>query len=372
MSVEVVVMGPGMCPDYEQRALADLNLYSTTRESVLASVKPMVQVRKDLESTPGVHITYASYWEPDSLRDARREALVFRKPPPSQPVEPRVLEAIKNAEVILGVDLPLGLVEMAPRLKWVHTFSAGIDQAYGSGLESTDRVIFTNQGSLMSQGIAEQALAGILALSKRFNHFEHVRQRREWMRWETVIVRGKTLGIFGLGQIGQHLAPMAKACGMRVIGTKRDTSKSVPHVDELFTSEQRLEVAKQADFLVLTSALTPATLRMLGERELAAMKPSAFIINMGRGKLIDEPLMIRALKEKRIAGAHLDCFWTEPNPPDNELWDLPNVIFTPHNSGSQEGMFANNIRVFKDNLSRYLKGDPLLYVKPPRPLEQWY
>jgi phosphoglycerate dehydrogenase-like enzyme len=372
MSVEIVVTGPSMCPDYKERALADLNLYSTTRENVLAGEKSMGEARKALESVPGVHVTYASYWEPDTLRDARRAALVFRKPAPVQSVEPRVRDALKNAEVVLGVDLPVGLVDMAPGLKWVHTFSAGIDQAYGSGLETSNKVIFTNQGSLMSQGIAEQCLAGVLALAKRFYHFQNVRARREWMRWETVTARGKTLGIYGLGQIGQHLAPMAKAVGMRVIGTKRDTSKPVPHVDELFTPERRIEVARQADFLVLTSALTPQSMHMLGERELAAMKPTAFIVNLGRGKLIDEPLMIKALKEKRIAGAHLDCFWTEPNPPENELWDLPNVIFTPHNSGSQEGMFAENMRVFGENLRRYLKGEQLLYVKPPRPLDEWY
>src|SRR5262249_21709125 len=125
MTVEVVVTGPGMCPDYEQRALADLNFYTTTRENVYASIKPMAEARKALESVPGIHVTYASYWEPDTLRDARREALVFRKPAPTQPIEPQVVEAIRNAEVILGVDLPIGLVDMAPRLKWVHTFSAG-------------------------------------------------------------------------------------------------------------------------------------------------------------------------------------------------------------------------------------------------------
>jgi len=372
MTVEIVILQPQLAPDYEQVALKDLDQHSTDEETVLKGLRPMGEARALLEAIPGVAITYAPYSDTDLERGARRDSMVYRQPPPSKPIEPAVLEALKRAEVILGVDLPVNLVGLAPKLKWVHTISAGIDQAYGSGLEKTDKVVFTNQGPLMSRGIAEQALAGILALSKRFPHFEAARPRREWLRNETLIARGKTVGIFGLGQIGQHLAKMCKALDMRVIGIKRNASEPVPNVDALFPTERRVEVAAQSDFLVLASALTPDTLRLLGEKEIAAMKPGAFVINVGRGKLIDEPALIRALREKRLGGAHLDCFWTEPNPPDNELWDMPSVIFTPHNSGTQEGIFAENMKVFHDNLLRYLKNEPLRHVKPPRELSQWY
>jgi phosphoglycerate dehydrogenase-like enzyme len=372
MTVEVVVLGALLAPDYEKAALADLDKYSMGKESILKGVAPMREARKMLESTPGVHITYAPYGDTDLERGARRDSLIYRQPPPTKPIEQSVLDALKNAEVVLGVDLPVDLIGLAPNLKWVHTFSAGIDQAYGSGLEKSDKVLFTNQGPLMSRGIAEQCLAGILALSKRFDHFQTVRARREWLRNETIIIKGKTLGIYGLGGIGGHLAQMAKCLGMRVIGTKRNTGKPVENVDQLFPPERRIEVAAQSDFLALCSALTPDTLKMLGEKEIAAMKPTAFVVNVGRGKLIDEPFLIKALKEKRLAGAHLDCFWTEPNPPENELWDMPNVIFSPHNSGTQEGIFAENVKVFHDNLLRYLKKEPLLYLKPPRELGQWY
>jgi phosphoglycerate dehydrogenase-like enzyme len=274
--------------------------------------------------------------------------------------------------VVLGVDLPVGLVRLAPRLKWVHSGSAGIDQAYGSGLESTASVVFTNQGDLLSPGIAEQCMAGVLALAKRFDHFQSTRHDREWRRTMGHTLDGKTLGIFGLGGIGRHVARLADPFGLRVIGTRRHSDAPVPFVEEILPFERRIEVAARSDFLVVCAALTPATLRMLGAAEIAAMKPSAYVINVARGKLIDEDALIRALGSGALAGAHLDCFWTEPNPPENPLWEMPNVIVTPHNAGAQAGLFARNVELFLDNVDRYLNSKPLLNVRPPAPPEAWY
>jgi phosphoglycerate dehydrogenase-like enzyme len=329
-------------------------------------------VRGELEAIPDINVTYLPYFDTDEQRDYRRDCFAFRQPCQEERLDDALLEALSKAEIVIGVDLPVGLLRLAPRLKWVHSFSAGIDQAYGSGLEDSTSVVFTNQGDLMSPGIAEQCMAGVLALAKRFDHFQATRQQREWRRTQVLNLDGKTLGIFGLGGIGRHVARRAQPFGLRVVGTRRQADKPVPFVDQIYPFEERIEVAAQSDFLVVCAALTPATLGMLGAAEIAAMKPSAYVINVGRGKLIDEEALIKALQSGALAGAHLDCFWTEPNPPENPIWNMPNVIVTPHNAGAQEGMMTKNVTIFLDNLDRYRNSRPLLNVRGPARADSWY
>jgi phosphoglycerate dehydrogenase-like enzyme len=169
----------------------------------------------------------------------------------------------------------------------------------------------------------------------------------------------RTLLVVGLGAIGERIARVGNALGMRVAATRRTVADPPPYVDALYTPDRLLEVLPQADFVVLAAPLTKETFHMIGERELQTMKQGAFIVNIGRGKLIDEAALIRALQEDRIAGAGLDVFETEPLPPESPLWDMANVIVTPHYAGASPRYHERAMPIFLDNLQRYRDGAEL-------------
>ena len=168
---------------------------------------------------------------------------------------------------------------------------------------------------------------------------------------------GKTLLIVGLGRIGSHLAGLAKAFGMRVIGTKRDPGTSGTHADDVFSQGRLGEILPLADFVAITSALTPQTEGLINAQALARMKPSAFLINVARGKIVDEPALIAALNESRLAGAGLDCTVEEPLPAMSALWGMPNVLITPHTAGETRKYEDNVIDLLLENLDRLWRGE---------------
>lgn len=172
------------------------------------------------------------------------------------------------------------------------------------------------------------------------------------------------MGIVGLGSIGREVARLAKAFGMRVIATRRSAKliSRARYVDILLPREHQIELLSDSDFVVLTLPLTPETRRLIGEKELRAMKSTAYLINVARGGIVDEEALIHALNARWIAGAGLDVFATEPLPADSRLWELPNVIFTPHIGGATEDYVLRATKVFHENLRRYLNGKKLLNV----------
>jgi phosphoglycerate dehydrogenase-like enzyme len=168
---------------------------------------------------------------------------------------------------------------------------------------------------------------------------------------------GKTLLIVGLGRIGSHLAGLAKAFGMRVIGTKRDPGTGGTNADDVFSHGRLGEILPLADFVAITSALTPQTEGLINAQALARMKPSAFLVNVARGRIVDEPALIAALNEGRLAGAGLDCTVEEPLPPASPLWGLPNVLITPHTAGETRRYEDNVIDLLLENLDRLWRGE---------------
>jgi phosphoglycerate dehydrogenase-like enzyme len=168
---------------------------------------------------------------------------------------------------------------------------------------------------------------------------------------------GKTLLIVGLGRIGSHLAGLAKAFGMRVIGTKRDPGSGGANADDVFSNGRLGEVLPLADFVALTCPLTPQTEGLINAQTLALMKPSAFLINLARGKVVDEPALIAALNEGRIAGAGLDCAVEEPLPAASPLWDIPSALITPHTAGETRSYEDNVIDLLLENLDRLWRGE---------------
>jgi phosphoglycerate dehydrogenase-like enzyme len=190
---------------------------------------------------------------------------------------------------------------------------------------------------------------------------ERDRTARRWERYCGEELTGKTLAVIGLGRVGQEIARHGKRMDMRVVGTRR-SSGPLEGVDKLFEHSELHAMLRETDFLVIAAPHTPETEGMIGEAELAAMKPSAVLINVGRGVIVDEDALIRALRDGRLAGAALDVAREEPPPDDSPLWHLPNVILSPHSASTVTQEDERIIEIFCDNLRRYLRGEPLRNV----------
>jgi D-2-hydroxyacid dehydrogenase (NADP+) len=242
-------------------------------------------------------------------------------------------------------------------LKWFHTFSAGVDAPVFQQL--IDRgTRLTNSSGVSAPAIAQYVLAMMLHHVKGFSAWEEQQRRRAWLQHGGGELTGMTAGIVGLGAIGGEVARLAKAFRMRTLGLRR-SPKRTPYVDEQYSPGRLHTLLKRSDFVVLACPLTKEKDGLIGERELRSMQRSAVLINVARGRVVQEPTLIRALDEGWIAGACLDVFAVEPLPEDSPLWSMPNVMVTPHNSGASPHNMARSMEVFLDNLSRFAAGKRL-------------
>jgi D-2-hydroxyacid dehydrogenase (NADP+) len=257
--------------------------------------------------------------------------------------------------------LPDGLTAKMPKLKWLHVTRGGVS-AYLTPIVKARPIQLTSSKGIHGPAFAEFAIACMLALAKKLPECLEAQKQRKWQRIAPVEIEGKTLGIVGLGTVGSELARKAKAFDMRVLATKRTATAKPNHVDELGTPEFLLPLLQQSDFVVLCLAAIPSTNNIIGENELRAMKKGAYLINLTGGRSIDEQLLIRALKEKWIAGAALDAFSHQPLPEDSELWGLPNVIISPRIGGLTAQKWSLLLPIFVDNLKRFIVGEPLRNV----------
>jgi D-2-hydroxyacid dehydrogenase (NADP+) len=254
------------------------------------------------------------------------------------------------------------LIARAPKLKFIQSISAGTDQYQREALKAAGIRLASAQG-VNARAVAEHGMSLILAMSRQL-HF--ARDNQAAHHWRGMIgdlskredeLGGKTLLIVGLGRIGSHLAKLAKAFGMRVIGTKRDPGSGGDHADDVFSNGRLHEVLPLADFVALTCPLTPQTEGLINAQALAAMKPSAFLINVARGKVVDEPALIAALQSGTIAGAGIDTTIEEPLPNASPLWDIPSALITPHTAGETRKYEDNVIDLLLENLDRLWRGE---------------
>ncbi len=252
-----------------------------------------------------------------------------------------------------------------PDLRWVHTFSAGVDRHIPEMTRiEYERVMLTNNSGAYDVPIAEHVMAMIFAAAKRVPEHLAAQGRHEWQReMPHAELRDATLVVLGMGSIGGELARLAGGVGMRVIGIRRDARRreasSGPAVDRIVSPDRLVEVARDADYLAVTAALTPQTRGMVSAGILAALKPSAWVINIARGPIVDEAALIAALQAQRIGGAALDVFETEPLPAASPLWALDNVILTPHVSNSSPRVRDRSLALVVDNVRRFKSGEPL-------------
>ncbi len=201
----------------------------------------------------------------------------------------------------------------------------------------------------------------MLAVVKRLPEFFAQQGERRWHKLGLRELRGLTVGIIGLGDIGGEIARLCRAFGMRVLGLRRHP-RPYEHADEVLGPDRLHDLLAHSDFVVITCPLTEETRGLIGRAELAAMNPDAWLINVARGAIVDEEALLEALRERKIGGACLDVFTEEPLPEDSPFWDLPNVIITPHNSWSSPHIQEREVDLFLDNLRRYVAGEPLLNV----------
>jgi phosphoglycerate dehydrogenase-like enzyme len=289
------------------------------------------------------------------------------------------LQQHPDTQVLYAFYVPPQLLELAPQLVWVQLHSAGADHLLDHPVMHSQVVITTASG-IHATPIAEYVFASMLAHRWRVPHWTHCQREGEWPagRWDLYArpeLRGSTLGIVGYGSIGREVGRLGRAFGMQVLALRRSTRRAgegysvagtgdpegtVP--DRIYTPDLLHDMLARCDYVVIALPLTHDTEHFIGEAELRAMKPTAYLVNIARGAIVDEQALIQALQEGWIGGAGLDVFEQEPLPPDSPLWDLENVLISPHVAGFTPRYDERAVRLFAQNLARYLDDEPLLNV----------
>jgi D-2-hydroxyacid dehydrogenase (NADP+) len=281
--------------------------------------------------------------------------------------------ALRETEVLLSNPIvPDDILKRAPLLRWVQLTSAGVDRLADSELVHSGGVVVTTASGIHAVPISEYVIGAMIAFAKGFPRAARSQAKNSWQAYLATEMEGATVGVLGLGAIGRRVAELSKALGMRVFAVRRSCERRMtgaeagePFADELFPRSELAAFLAESDYVVLAVPLTAESRQMIGEAELAAMKPTAVIVNIARGAVIDQGALIRALKGGRIGGAALDVTDPEPLPPESELWGLENVMITPHISGGTPRYMDRAIELFCDNLRRYLAGEPLRNVVDP-------
>jgi glyoxylate/hydroxypyruvate reductase A len=266
--------------------------------------------------------------------------------------------AVAEADVLYAWKFPAELYPRAARLRWLQAMGAGIDWALVPGFPGG--VTITRAPGVFGPWMREYVLAWCLSVTQRTETYRAAQRHRRW-REDTIPERlgGKTMVVVGLGDIGRTIAAAARGLGMRVVGVSR-TGRHVREANRVYRLPQLGRALGEGDFVVLVLPLTDQTRGLIGPAALAAMRPAAWLLNIGRGAVVDEAALVTALRERRIAGAVLDVFAREPLPPDHPLWALDNVVITPHISGPSTA--PEIAPVFNDNLARWLARRPLRHV----------
>jgi phosphoglycerate dehydrogenase-like enzyme len=274
---------------------------------------------------------------------------------------------VAEAEVMFDLDRATGadLPRQAPCLRWVQLSSSGVGQLVARTGLGDSPVVVTNAAGVHATPLAEFVLFAVLYFAKRMPRVLADQRRRHWERFALGTLPGKTLGVVGLGRVGRAIARLARGVGLRVVAVRRTPEAGVsgaPDVDAVYPPAGLGTLLAESDYVALIAPLTPETAGLLGERELARMKPGAVLINVARGQLVDEAALIDALRSGRLGGAALDVFATEPLPADSPLWTMPNVLVTPHSMSTALEENEVLVELFCDNLRRYLAGQALRNV----------
>lgn len=285
----------------------------------------------------------------------------------------RMDEEVRDAEILFTISVRPEQFAAAQKLRWIQSPTAAVHQFLFPELINSD-VVLTNATEVHGPVVAEHVIAAIFALAKRIPQAAVLQRQHVWGQeamWADPPhlreVAGTTLGLIGVGSIGRRVAKMASALGMRVVAIREHVEKGNPEgVEAVFPPSELNKLLSQSDYVVVAAPLIPATDGLIGAAQLAAMKTEAYLINVGRGPQVDTVALADALRSRKIAGAALDVFDHEPLPADSPLWDLDNLLITPHTAGLAEKMWERHYELFSDNLRRYLAHELLQYVVDKR------
>ncbi|WP_135467716.1 D-2-hydroxyacid dehydrogenase [Crenalkalicoccus roseus] len=269
-------------------------------------------------------------------------------------------ETLAGTEAMLAWGAPPGLIGRMPRLRWIQALTAGVE-GWLALPDLRPEIVLTCARGTHRSSMPENILGALFHITKPYHAIALDQRERRWTRRVSVPLGGKTLGILGLGAIGQEVARLARALGMRVIGTRRGGAP-LPGLAEVFPPDRTEEVLAQSDFVLLLLPATPETENMMDARRLARMRREAWLLNFGRGALIVDEDLVAAVRERRIAGAVLDVFREEPLPPDHPFWTTEGIMVLPHIGGLHPERDAIVAALLADNLARFLDGRPLREV----------
>jgi phosphoglycerate dehydrogenase-like enzyme len=267
--------------------------------------------------------------------------------------------AIKAADMLITFGQMLKNLKFdlkdAVNLKWIQALGTGMDGIIDQPSLSKS-VTLTSLHGVHGPPVSEAALAGMLALSRDIPGFVRQQSRGHWGRWPAKLLHNKTVGIVGIGVIAEALAPKCKAMGMTVVGIT-SAPRAVAGFDRMHAMGELLRVVPELDHLVLLTPYTQATHHLIDAKVFAAMKPTAYLVNVARGGVVDEEALVEALRQKRLAGAALDVFEEEPLPPDHPLWSFPNVVITTHQGGFCDTYVDLAMPILEHNMRCFLSGD---------------
>jgi phosphoglycerate dehydrogenase-like enzyme len=274
---------------------------------------------------------------------------------------------LRQAQVIIATRIPVRLLEVAPSLRWLQFTSAGVDHLWKPGLDAGTVTVTSSKG-IHGVPIAEFVMGALLHLAKDFERLRRQQRERLWQRFVIHELHGRRLLAIGIGEIGASVARAAKAFGMEVEAyRRRPDRRGVPdEVDRLVGQDELTAALGRADYVVASLPLTERTRGMIGAATFAAMRPEAVFVNVGRGRTVDQAALVEALAAGRIGGAVLDVFEQEPLPADSPLWNMTNVLVSPHMCADTPFYMERFTALLLDNLGRYARGEPLRNVVDPR------
>jgi phosphoglycerate dehydrogenase-like enzyme len=261
----------------------------------------------------------------------------------------------------MGRRLVEPVLGLAPNLRWIHSRSAGVEYLMFPAVTDSP-VPLTNARGVFSASLGEFVMAAVLFFAKDFPRMRRSQAARTWDPFDVEWAQGRTMGIVGYGDIGRAAAERARAFGMAILALRRnlDAARQDPLVDEAIPIERKADLLSRSDYVVVAAPLTPETRGLVGAAEIAVMKRTAVLINVGRGPIVDEAALLSALQQGRIRGAALDVFTTEPLPSEHPFYGLDNVLLSPHCADNTPGWLEGAMHFFLENLQRFRSGQPLL------------
>ncbi len=307
---------------------------------------------------PRVEVVVVTYVEPHEVRTARGGPDAADLPEP-QSIDDHDLQQLRRLDVALAIDIPPNITDIAPDLAWVQAVGSGTAHLQSAGLADAD-VVLTSNGGSNSIGIAEFVFGRLIEFTKHFRQIHALQRDHEWKPLYGAQLSGQTLGLIGYGAINQAVAHRAAAFGMRVLVARRTpTDTNEPPIDATFATADLHEMLGQCDAVIAAVPETPETEGLMSADAFAAMRRGAFFANVGRGTLVDEAAFLDALESGQVGGAAIDVAHVEPLPTDDPLWDAPNLAISAHCSTAPTSLMPNVHRLFRDNLERFVRGEPV-------------